>query len=188
MRKFFILWIFIATILWIVCFSNTTKAEEWSLSLWIKKEFLTIAGSWLLNIWTISSNPAIEERLLSLENILQIRDLSGLCSWHYTTIQFSDLSDWVNLIGNQNISLNLNNITTIAGISNPSQSIWSILYNIRWFTDNTTTYINRAFWTNCWYIWQYWTTWEIKINIPANQVAGTYRWKIYYLLIDNNQE
>lgn len=188
MKKFFLPTIFIITLLGIVFLWQYTNAQttQWQLALKISRWFLTIDGSWTLNIWPISTNPDTEERTISFDNILQIKDVSGLCSGHYTTAQFSDLSNWSAYISNQNITSNLQSINTILGKENLSLSIWPTIFNQRWSIQNPTTHIYRSIGTNCWTIWQYWTTWDIKINIPANQPAGTYRGKIYYLLIDNN--
>ncbi|AHB41527.1 hypothetical protein P148_SR1C00001G0737 [candidate division SR1 bacterium RAAC1_SR1_1] len=165
---------------------SNAQSTQGQIALEIKRGFLTIAGSGALNIGSISSNPSIEERTISVENILQIRDIAGLCNGHYTTLQFSDLSNGSEIISNQNITMNLQSITKILGKDNTSLSLGLIIDNQRGATKNSTTHIYRSIGTNCGYIGQYGTTGDIKINIPANQSAGTYRGKIYYLLIDNN--
>lgn len=185
--KKFTYWIISLILFWLNIFWCSTYAQtEWKVTLEVKAWFLSISGSWNLNIGTIYSNPTNEERSIPIENILQTRDISWRCGEYYTTIQISDLSNWWSKISNENISTNLNTITTIQWKTNPSLSIGPTIYNQRWQIKNPTTYIHRSIGTNCGYIGQYSTTWDIKINIPANQLAGTYRGKIYFLLIDNN--
>lgn len=185
-KKIYLLLVTILFWLSFIWFTTNAQSTQGQIALEIKRGFLTIAWSWTLNIGTISSNPGIEERTISVENNLQIRDIAGLCDWHYTTLQLSDLSNGSEIISNQNITLNLQSITTILGKDNSSLSLWLTIDNQRWAIKNPATHIYRSIWTNCWYIGQYGTTGDIKINIPANQPAGTYRGKIYYLLIDNN--
>lgn len=187
MKKSFWRWLVFFTLLGAIFFWQYTNAQnQGQVKLEIKRGFLTIDGSWSLSIWSISSNPTVEERVISLENILQIKDVTGFCSGHYTTIQAGDLSNWTSFISNQNIFLNLGTVTTILGKDNPSLSLWPTIASQRWSIKTPTTHLFRSIGINCWIIGQYWTTWDIKINIPANQAAGTYRWKLYYLLIDNN--
>lgn len=188
MKKHFKLWFFITMLLWAIFLFQNANAQntEGNVSLEIKKWFLKISGSWTANIWTILSSSQIEEYIIPIENILQIKDVSGMCWWHYTTLQIDDIKKWSDTIRKENISINLNSKTTILGSDNPSISVWPTINNIRWLSKNPTTHLFRAIWTDCWYVWQYGTIWNIKINVPANQPTWIYRWKIYYLLIDNN--
>ena len=167
-------------------FTTNAQNTQGQIALEIKARFLTIAWSWTLNIWSVLSNPEVEERIVPIENILQIKDISWLCGEYYTTMQISNLSNWSSEITKENISVNLQPIITLLGKENPSLSLGPTINNQRWSIENPTTYIHRSIGTNCWTIGQYWSTWDIKINIPANQPAGTYRGKIYFLLIDNN--
>jgi len=188
MKKHFNLIFFVCILFFTFFLSEIVNAQtgEWKIALEIKRWFLTIAGSWTTNIWTIWSNPENEERTISMDNVLQTRDTSWFCGWHYTTLQIWDLKNWSYVLPKENISVNISSKTNIAGTENSSISVWPTISNIRWSVKNPTTHLFRAIWTDCWKIWQYSTTWEIKINIPANQSAGTYRGKIYFLLIDNN--
>ncbi len=172
---------------WLRVIWYTTYAQtQGQIALEIKAWFLNISGSGNLNIGTISSNPSNEERSVSIENILQTRDISWRCGEYYTTMQIGNLSNGLSEISNENISINFSTITTIQWKQNPSLSLGPTINNQRWLVKNPTTYIHRSIGTNCGTIGQYTSTWDIKINIPANQPAGTYRGKIYFLLIDNN--
>lgn len=177
------IWLAIVSIFWYTANAQDTQGQ---IALEIKAWFLSISGSWSLNIGTISSNPSNEERTISIVNNLQTRDISWRCGEYYTTMQIGNISNGLSEISNENISINLNTITTVLWKQNPSLSLGPTINNQRWRVKNPTTYIHRSIGTNCWYIGQYSTTWDIKINIPANQPAGIYRGKIYYLLIDNN--
>lgn len=185
-KKICLLWVSILFWLSLIWFTTNAQNTQGQIALEIKAWFLTIAWSWTVSIGSISSNPSNEERIIPIENILQMRDISWRCGEHYTTMQIGNLSNGSAEIAKENISVNLQPITTLLGKENPSLSLGPTINNQRWLTTNPTTYIHRSIGTNCGTIGQYAATWDIKINIPANQSAGTYRGKIYFLLIDNN--
>jgi hypothetical protein len=158
--------------------------ENVGISLEIKRGTITIQASWSIIVWPING---LEERILPLENIFQIKDTSGLNWGHYTSIQISDLSNGTDNLAKENIFLNIDSITKLAGIENNELSIGTSIYQQRWLGNSIPSiYIQRSAGANYWYVGQYWSIGSMKINIPNSQAPGTYRWTMYYLLIDNN--
>lgn len=178
--------IIITIIFSFLLFQWLSHADQWQLSLEIKRGYLTIDGSWSIDIGNITTSWNNEERIIPFLNTFQIKDTSWLCSGHYTTLQFDHLSNWSSIINNQNIQLQTKTLTTIIWKENTSLTFGTAIDNLRGNIRNTENYINRSANTQCGTIGIYGATWDIKINIPANQEAGTYKGKIYFLLIDNN--
>ncbi len=179
--------VFIIGIILSSFFSGITNAQSrgvWKITLEIKRWFLTIDWSGSINIWAISSIPTSEERIIPIDNVLHIRDASWLCGNYYTTIQSSNLSYTTHTISN--IRANITNINTVAGKVNNILSIGTAIDNKQGNIKIPKTYIQRPSGEDCLKIGQYSSDWNIHITIPANQTAGNYRWKLYYLLIDNN--
>lgn len=164
--------------------TNAQSRGIWIISLEIKRWFLIIDWSGSINIWAISSVPTPEERTIPIDNTLHIRDTSWLCGNYYTTIQSSNLSFATHTISN--IRANIASINTIAGKVNNALSIGTAIDNKQGNIKIPKTYIQRPSGEDCLKIGQYTSDWNIHITVPANQTAGNYRWKLYYLLIDNN--
>lgn len=178
-------------IFWFICISYLTyqfafvEWYEWQVSLTIKAWYLNIIGTWYVNIWTINNQPTTGEIIISTTNTLQIKDLRTSCTGHYTTIQISNINNWSDYISNNNIYFRANSWNIIMWLDNPFSIFWSQISNTRSTAKTPITYIKRENNQWCGIVGQYWENWEIKITVPANQTAGTYRWKIYYLLIEN---
>ncbi len=165
-----------------------TNAQEglWKISLEIKKGFLQISATGNLQIPAINRQTESQNITIPVNNAFQIRDAGGFCSGHYSTIQVGNLKNWSHIIPKENISINISQINTIAGLENPSNSVWPTIYNIYGSFYNPSTYLYRAIATDCGKIGQYSNTGNLQIHIDPDQEAGNYRWQIYYLLIDHN--
>lgn len=186
MKKSIIKFFFFSIVLLSFFWTAKTHAANGTVSLEIKRGYLTIAWSGSLQIGNINNTPSGEERIISFNNIFQIRDISWLCGGYYTTIQIGDIKSTTSSIENNALSLQGYEITTLWGRTNPSIFLWNNIGLQLTQAIQPTTYIYRNNNSDCWNIGQYWSTWDIKISIPANQESGIYRGKIYYLLIDNN--
>lgn len=186
MKKFITHSLLFSIVLLSFFWTTKTNAANGTVSLEIKRGYLTIAGSWSLQIGNINNNPSGEERIIGFNDIFQVRDISWLCGGYYTTIQIGDIKSTTSSIENNALLVQGYSVTTLWGRTNPSIFLWNNIWSQLTQAIQPITYLYRNSNTDCWNIGQYWSTWDIKISIPANQESGIYRGKIYYLLIDNN--
>lgn len=177
--------LFIIILLSGVSIYGIIKASDVIMSLEVTAWPISINWSWVITIWTISNNPS--ETIITWstsENTFIMKDLRW---WpgYYTTIQFDDLKKWNDSISNQNIKFKTINEPNIINWNNNSFiRFWSWIKNILWNIWLPMTYFARIANTNTWEVWRFWDTPTIQITVPANTTWGTYRWTIYYTLID----
>ena len=163
-----------------------TNAENWIVSLTILKGYLLTRATWTIDIGLINTSPVVQEITATVgADIFQVQDKVGGCSGYYTTIQADDLSYGTNKITNDNISFKTQiSPSTILGALNNEVRFGNKIGNTRSNIKKPTTYFFRQMGLGCSIIGQYWDSAELKINVPANQTAGIYKGKLYYLLID----
>jgi len=162
---------------------SITKAQNTMISLDITAGHIAIDSSWTINIWAINSSPIEINQIFSI-NSFRMLDLRW-GAWYHTTIQFGDLIKWGDRIANTNIQFKTIHIPfNIYGEDNSYMKFGSGIRNQYASINQPMTYFIRNLneWT--WSIGLFGDTPEIKITVPSNQPAGTYRGIIYYTLID----
>jgi hypothetical protein len=157
----------------------------------IQKE-VHVEISWLgLVIWTpsnislgsVSAWTTVEK---TFNNYFWVEDLRWVNTWYYTTIQCDGLY-WPNDF-------------VITGV----QLLWNSLDLIQWIGNQTDMFSNLSSWTDITipqlYFYKkdnmpwnyngnkYWSKPSIKVSVPNNAPAGTYKWKITYTLYDRSFE
>ena len=125
-------------------------------------------------------------RRKTFNNYFWVEDLRWVNTWYYTTIQCDGLY-WPNDF-------------VITGV----QLLWNSLDLIQWIGNQTDMFSNLSSWTDITipqlYFYKkdnmpwnyngnkYWSKPSIKVSVPNNAPAGTYRWKITYTLYDRSFE
>lgn len=179
MKKILLLFIIIA--LWWVY----TRLHAEDLTLEITPWLIAIDGSGSINIGTISYNASpVEINQTFPINSFRMLDKRW---WpgYYTTLQFGNLIQWSNEISNENIQIKtLANPNTIYGNTNTYMRFWYGIGNQFSGVNHPMTYFVRKANEGTWEIGMFGDTTDIKINVPAYQTGGTYRWAMYYTLYD----
>lgn len=118
---------------------------------------------------------------------LFVIDYKWLDKWRYTMISVTNLT-WTlwlwNYIDKSNVYLKINSIYTIT---------WDINDNIKINTQlndfvniwNPILYMYRDSWINNRKIWEYWSDFTIKVNIPIYQLPDTYIWNLIFTIYEN---
>ena len=113
-----------------------------------------------------------------------IEDQKWYASWYYTTLQCSNLSDWVNTISNNNISLSWTGIVVTSGSTN--SSLYSSLTGAYQTCNSAIAFLRRDTGGAGVAIYgQYSLGIKVDMTIPGRQAVWTYTWTITYTLIEN---
>jgi hypothetical protein len=134
-----------------------------------------------ISLGTVTAWSTVEK---TFDDYFWVEDLRWVNTWYYTTVQCDGLYWPDNFI--------------ITGV----QLSWNLVELLQWNGNQTDIYSNLDSWTDITtpqlYFYKndnvplnyhgnkYWNKPSIRISIPNNAPAGTYRWKITYTLYDRS--
>ncbi len=134
-----------------------------------------------ISLGTVTAWDTIDK---TFDDYFWVEDLRWVNTWYYTTIQCDGLY-WPDGF-------------VITGV----QLSWSSIKLIQWNGNETKIYSNLSSWTDITipqlYLYKqdntsksyngnkYWNIPSIKVSVPNNAPAGTYKWKITYTLYDRS--